>query len=46
MEFEYPLIGTVLLTVAAALIVSFLMTPPVKSLAYKVGAIEDRKSVV
>ena len=43
MEFEYPLIGTVLLTVAAALIVSFLMTPPVKSLAYKVGAIDVPK---
>ena len=43
MEFEYPLIGTVLLSVAAALIVSFLMTPPVKAFAYKVGAIDVPK---
>ena len=43
MEFEYSLIGTVLLSVAAALIVSFLMTPPVKAFAYKVGAIDVPK---
>ena len=43
MDFEYPLIGTVLLSVAAALIVSFLMTPLVKTFAYKVGAIDVPK---
>ena len=43
MEFEYPLIGTVLFSVATALIVSFLMTPLVKTFAYKVGAIDVPK---
>ncbi len=43
MEFEYSLLGTVLLSVATALIVSFLMTPVVKTFAYKVGAIDVPK---
>ena len=43
MEFEYSLIGTVLLSVATALIISFLMTPVVKTFAYKVGAIDVPK---
>ena len=43
MEFEYSLLGTVLLSVATSLIVSFLMTPVVKTFAYKVGAIDVPK---
>ena len=43
MEFEYSLLGRVLLSVATALIVSFLMTPVVKTFAYKVGAIDVPK---
>ena len=43
MEFEYQLIGTVQISVATALIVSFLMTPMVKTFAYKVGAIDVPK---
>lgn len=43
MNFEYQLIGTVLLALVTALLVSFLMTPVVKTFAYKVGAIDVPK---
>ena len=43
MGFENQLIVTVLLSLLVALIVSFLMTPVVKTFAYKVGAIDVPK---
>ena len=43
MNFENQLIVNVLLALLAALVVSFLMTPVVKTFAYKVGAIDVPK---
>ena len=43
MNFENQLIVCVILALLAALVVSFLMTPVVKSFAYKVGAIDVPK---
>ena len=39
MRFDMQLMGPVVLALLTALVVSFLMTPVVKSFAYKVGAI-------
>ena len=43
MRFDMQLIGPVVLALLTALVVSFLMTPVVKSFAYKVGAIDVPK---
>lgn len=43
MVFESSLIGYVVLALVAAMVVSFLMTPLVKTFAYKVGAIDVPK---
>ena len=42
-SFESQLIVYIVLALAVALIVSFLMTPVVKTFAYKVGAIDVPK---
>ena len=43
MRFDMQLMGPVVLALLTALVVSFLMTPVVKSFAYKVGAIDVPK---
>ena len=43
MAFESQLIGCVVLALLAALTVSFLMTPVVKTFAYKIGAVDVPK---
>ena len=43
MKFDMQLIGPAALALLTALVVSFLMTPVVKSFAYKVGAIDVPK---
>ena len=43
MLFDNLLIAYVLMALVVAMIVSFLMTPPVKAFAYKVGAIDVPK---